>query len=581
MRKPESSKKKLRSSIVTEGLDRAPHRAFLRATGVGDEDFGKPFVGIVSQHGENTPCSMSLGPQADAARLGVAAGGAIPVQFTTISVSDGVSMNHKGMRMSLVSRELVADSIEAVVRAHAYDALVGFAGCDKTLPGVMMAMVRLDCPSVFVYGGAMLPGTWRGKDVTILTTYEGVGSVLAGRMSEAELDQLGHACAPTLGSCPGQFTANTMAMVAETLGLALPGSAMLPAAYAERLALARRAGRRATEILRDGGPLPRDLVNRKSLENAAAAVAATGGSTNAGLHLPAIAHEAGIRFSLDDVAEVFARTPLIADLQPGGRFLAVDLHRAGGVAAVLKALLDGGYLHGDALALSGKTLAAELASQPAPDGEVVRTTAAALQPGGGVVVLKGNLAPDGALIKVAGLKSAVFEGPARVFECEEDAFAAVSERRYAAGDVLVIRNEGPRGGPGMREMLGVTALVYGQGMGERVALLTDGRFSGATRGLMVGYIGPEAALGGPIAYVQDGDRVRIDGDARTLDLLIDAAELVRRRGAHRPAPRERHAGVLEKYAQLVGPAHLGAVTHSGAVEWPDDAATAPDRNRGG
>jgi dihydroxy-acid dehydratase len=356
---------------------------------------------------------------------------------------------------------------------------------------------------------------------------------------------------------------------------------MLPAAYAERLALARRAGRRVTEILRDGGPLPRQLVTRKSLENAAAAVAATGGSTNAGLHLPAIAHEAGIRFSLDDVAEVFARTPLIADLQPGGRFLAVDLHRAGGVASVLKALLDGGYLHGDTLALSGKTLAAELASQPEPDGQVVRGTAEALQPSGGIVVLKGNLAPDGALIKVAGLKSAVFEGPARVFECEEDAFAAVSERRYAAGDVLVIRNEGPRGGPGMREMLGVTALVYGQGMGERVALLTDGRFSGATRGLMVGYIGPEAALGGPIAFVQEGDRIRIDGDARTLELLVDAAELARRRGAHRPAARERLAGVLEKYAQLVGPAHLGAVTHSGAVEWLDEDDASPARDRGG
>ncbi len=563
-------KKKLRSSIVTEGLDRAPHRAFLRATGIGDEDFGKPFVGIVSQHGENTPCSMSLGPQADAARLGVASGGAIPVQFTTVSVSDGVSMNHKGMRMSLVSRELIADSIEVVARAHAYDALVGFAGCDKTLPGVMMAMVRLDCPSVFVYGGAMLPGTWRGKDVTILTTYEGVGSVLAGRMSELELEALGHACAPTLGSCPGQFTANTMAMVAETLGLALPGSAMLPAAYSERLALARRAGRRVTEILRNGGPLPRELVTRKSLENAAAAVAATGGSTNAGLHLPAIAHEAGIRFSLDDVAEVFARTPLIADLQPGGRFLAIDLHRAGGVACVLKALLDGGYLHGNALALSGRTLAEELAAQAKPDGDVVRATSAALHPTGGVVVLKGNLAPEGALIKIAGLKSTAFEGPARVFECEEDAFVAVSERRYAAGDVLVIRNEGPRGGPGMREMLGVTALVYGQGMGERVALLTDGRFSGATRGLMVGYIGPEAALGGPIALVRDGDRIRVDGDARSLALLVDDAELARRRSAYRAAPRERLAGVLEKYAQLVGPAYLGAVTHSGGVEWPDE-----------
>ena len=564
------TRKKLRSAIVTEGLDRAPHRAFLRATGVGDEDMGKPFVGIVSQHGENTPCSMSLGPQADAARLGVASAGAVPVQFTTISVSDGVSMNHKGMRMSLVSRELIADSIEAVVRAHAYDALVGFAGCDKTLPGVMMAMVRLNCPSVFVYGGAMLPGRWRGKDVTILTTYEGVGSVLAGTMTEQELEELGHACAPTLGSCPGQFTANTMAMAAETLGLAMPGSAMLPAAYSERLALARRAGRRAAEIVTNGGPRPRDLVTRKSLENACAAVAATGGSTNAGLHLPAIAHEAGIRFTLDDVAEGFARTPLIADLQPGGRFLAVDLHRAGGVGAVLKALLEAGHLHGDTLALSGRTLAEELADSAGPDGEVVRSADRALLATGGVVVLKGNLAPDGALIKVAGLKSAVFEGPARVFECEEDAFAAVSARAYLEGEVLVIRNEGPRGGPGMREMLGVTALVYGQGMGEKVALVTDGRFSGATRGLMVGYVGPEAAVGGPIALLRDGDRIRIDGESRVLAVKLDAKELAARQQAHRPASRERLAGVLEKYAKLVGPAHLGAVTHSGAVEWGDE-----------
>ena len=572
-------KQPLRSAVATDGLDRAPHRAFLRATGVADEDFGKPFVGIVSQHGENTPCSMSLGPQADAARLGVAAGGGIPVQFTTVSVSDGVSMNHKGMRMSLVSRELIADSIEAVVRGHAYDALVGFAGCDKTLPGVMMAMVRLNCPSVFVYGGAMLPGRWRGKDVTILTTYEGVGSVLAGTMTEAELDELAHACAPTLGSCPGQFTANTMAMVAETLGLALPGSAMLPAAYVERLALARRAGRRAAEIVREGGPLPRDLVTRKSLENAAAAVAATGGSTNAGLHLPAIAHEAGIRFTLDDVAEVFARTPLIADLQPGGRYLAVDLHRVGGVAAVLKSLLDGGHLHADTLTLSGATLAESLAGHGGPDGDVVRSAAQALQATGGVVVLKGNLAPDGALIKVAGLKSSVFEGPARVFESEEDAFAAVTARRYEAGDVLVIRNEGPRGGPGMREMLGVTALVYGQGMGEQVALITDGRFSGATRGLMIGYVGPEAADGGPIALVQDGDRIRIDGEQRTLSLRVDDAELARRRSAHRPAERERLAGVLEKYARLVGPAHLGAVTHSGNLEWSDERAPIAEPQR--
>ena len=558
----------LRSSFIQQGLDRTPHRAFLRAVGMADEDFGKPMVGIVSQHGENTPCSMSLGPQADAARLGVAAGQGIAVPFTTISVSDGVSMNHRGMRMSLVSRELIADSIEAVVRAHCYDALVGFAGCDKTLPGVMMAMVRLNCPSVFVYGGAMLPGRWRDQDVTILTAYEGVGAVLNGTMTEQELEELGHACAPTLGSCPGQFTANTMAMVAETLGLAIPGSAMLPAAYSQRLALARQAGRRATEIVLHGGPLPRDLVTRRSLENAAAAVAATGGSTNAGLHLPAIAHEAGIRFTLDDVGEVFARTPLIANLQPGGKYLAIDLHRVGGVSVVLKALLDGGHLHGDALALSGRTLAEELAGVGAPDGDVVHSSRQALLAGGGVVVLKGNLAPDGALIKVAGLKSSIFEGPARVFECEEDAFAAVTARAYSAGDVLVIRNEGPRGGPGMREMLGVTALVYGQGMGEKVALLTDGRFSGATRGLMVGYIGPEAALGGAIALLQDGDRIRIDGQARTLQWLADDAEIARRRAAWQPRSTERLAGVLEKYARLVGPAHLGAVTHSGAVDWP-------------
>lgn len=554
---------KLISARIVEGMDRTPHRAFLRAVGMADEDFGKPMVGIVSQHGENTPCSMSLGPQADAARLGVAAGQAISVPFTTISVSDGVSMNHAGMRMSLVSREIIADSIEAVMTAHAYDGLVGFAGCDKTLPGVLMAMARLNCPSVFVYGGAMLPGQWRGKDVTILTAYEGVGAVLAGQMTEGELQELERSCSPTVGSCPGQFTANTMAMVAETLGLALPGSAMMPAVYSERLALARAAGRRVTEIVREGGPLPRDLITRQSLENACAAVAATGGSTNAGLHLPAIAHEVGISFTLDDVAQVFARTPLIADLQPGGRFLAVDLHRVGGVRAVLKALLDGGHLHGDALTLSGRTLAEDLADVLPPDGQVVRSVKQALSPTGGVVVLKGNLAPEGALIKVAGLKSLVFEGPARVFENEEEAFAAVMQRSYAAGDVLVIRNEGPRGGPGMREMLGVTALVYGQGMGEKVALLTDGRFSGATRGMMVGYIGPEAADNGPIAWLQDGDLIRLDAHAATLDVLLSPDVLAVRKQASAGRQRPRLSGVLEKYAKLVSSARVGAVTHSG------------------
>src|SRR5262245_23248828 len=424
------TKREYRSRIVVEGLDRAPHRAFLRACGLDDDDLDKPRIGIVSTQGENTPCSMSLAPQADAARIGVAAGGGMPVPFTTISVSDGISMNHKGMRLSLVSREIIADSIETVMRAHAYDGLVGFAGCDKTLPGIMMAMVRLNAPSVFVYGGAMLPGRWRGRDVTVLTAYEAVGAVQAGSMTEMELAELERACAPTVGSCPGQFTANTMAMASEALGLALPGSAMLPAVYSERLALARRAGRRVTEILHQGGPLPRDLVTRDALENASAVVAATGGSTNAGLHLPAIAHEAGIRFTLDDFAEVFARTPLIADLEPGGRYLAVDVYRAGGTDAVLKALLDGGYLFGEALTLSGQTLAEHLAGHVGPDGEIVRPASQPLSSTGGLVVLRGSLAPDGALIKVAGLKTLRFEGAARVFDGEEACFAAVQARQY-------------------------------------------------------------------------------------------------------------------------------------------------------
>jgi dihydroxy-acid dehydratase len=561
---------KRRSRVVVEGVDRTPHRTFLRALGLDDAALARPFVAVVSTHGENTPCSMSLGPQAEAAKLGVAAAGGTPFGMTTISVSDGVAMNHRGMRMSLVSRELVADSVELVVRGHGYDALVAFAGCDKTLPGMMMAMVRLNCPAVFMYGGAMLPGAWRGREVSVLTAYEGVGALSVGELSAAELAAIERECAPTVGSCPGQFTANTMAMVSEALGLALPGSAMLPAVYSERRALARRAGEAVLRILRDGGPLPRDLVTRRSLENACAAVAATGGSTNAALHLPAIAHEAGIRFTLDDVAAVLRRTPLIADLQPGGKYLARDLHAVGGVTAVLKALLDGGFLHGDCPTLSGQPLQEALADAPGADGTVIRPAAAPIHPSGGVVVLKGNLCPDGALIKVAGLKSLRFEGRARVFECEEDAAAAVRGRAYQAGEVIVVRNEGPVGGPGMREMLGLTALLYGQGMGERVALLTDGRFSGATRGLCIGYACPEAAVGGPIALVADGDPIRIDAGAGTIEWLVDAAESARRRAAWRPRRAEPLAGALEKYAKLVGPANLGAVTHAGAVDWPDE-----------
>ena len=557
-----------RSRVAVDGLDRTPHRTFLRATGLDDAALARPFVAVVSTHGDNTPCSKSLRPQADAAKAGVAAAGGTPFEMTTISVSDGVAMNHRGMRMSLVSREWIADSVEIVVRGHGYDALVALAGCDKTLPAMMMAMVRLNVPSVFLYGGAMLPGEWRGREVSAIDTYEGVGAVLAGRMSESDLAEMERACAPTLGSCPGQFTANTMAMVSETLGLAPPGSAMLPAPYPDRPAAAHAAGELVMRILRDGGPLPRELVTRKSLENAAAAVAATGGSTNAGLHLPAIAHEAGIRFTLDDVAEVFRRTPLVADLQPGGKYLARDLHHAGGVRAVLKVLLDGGYLHGECLTLSGRTLEEGLADAPGADGKVVRPASAPIHPSGGVVVLKGNLCPDGALIKIAGLKSLAFEGFARVFECEEDAAAAVRARHYRAGEVVVIRNEGPVGGPGMREMLGVTALLYGQGMGEQVALLTDGRFSGATRGMCIGYACPEAAAGGPIALVENGDRIRIDAAAGRIELLVEEAEIARRRAAWQPRREERLAGVLEKYAKLVGPANLGAVTHSGSLEWP-------------
>jgi dihydroxy-acid dehydratase len=547
--------KKLPSRITVEGLDRAPHRAFLRALGLSDADIAKPFVGIASTDGRVTPCNALLGEFAREAAAGVRDAGGVPFDFASISVADSMSMNHGGMRYSLVSREIIADGVEAVVRGHAYDALVGFAGCDKTLPGMMMAMVRLNIPSVFVYGGAALPGRWRGRDVTVLDTYEGVGAVLAGDMPERELAELERVCLPTLGSCPGQFTANTMAMVSETLGLALPGSATLPAVDEARKALARAAGATVMRGLERGAPLPRELVTKKSLENAAAAVAATGGSTNAALHLAAIAYEAGIRFTLDDFARVAKRTPLIADLKPGGRFLAKDLHAAGGVYAVLKALLARGALHGECLTLSGEPLEAALAPQPGADGEVVKREP--IMQTGGIVVLKGNLAPDGALIKVAGLKSLAFEGRARVFDSEEACADVVKRRAYQAGDVLVIRYEGPKGGPGMREMLGVTALIYGQGMGGKVALLTDGRFSGATRGMMVGYVSPEAAADGPIALVRNGDRIRIDAARGRLELLVSRAELKRRR----PKPPKRAlSGVLAKYASLVGSAHTGAVT---------------------
>jgi len=553
------STKKLPSRITVEGLDRAPHRAFLHALGLKEADFQKPFVGVASTDSRITPCNALLGAFVREACAAVREAGGVPFDFASASVADSMSMNHGGMRYSLVSREIIADGVEAVARGHAYDALVTFAGCDKTLPGMMMAMVRLNLPAVFVYGGSALPGTWQGRDVTVLDTYEAVGGVLAGSFSEKDLKSLEQICIPTLGSCPGQFTANTMAMVSETLGLALPGSATLPAVSEQRQQVARDAGTAVLRILKDGGPLPRELVTKKSLENACAAVAATGGSTNAALHIPAIAHEAGIRFTLEDFARVAKRTPLIADMKPGGRFLAKDLHAAGGVYAVLKELLKRDALHGDCLTLSGVTLEKALADHPGADGEVIRKEP--IMETGGLVVLKGNLAPDGALIKVAGLKSLVFEGRARVFDSEESCSEVIKKRTYKAGEVLVIRYEGPKGGPGMREMLGVTALIYGQGMGEQVALLTDGRFSGATRGMMVGYVSPEAAAGGLLALVRNGDRIRIDAAKGVLQMMVPSAELKKRKAS---APKRSLSGVLQKYEALVGPANLGAVTHSGA-----------------
>lgn len=560
--------KTLRSDVTKRGLSRTPHRAFMRAMGLDDAAIARPMVGVVSMKGEQTPCNMTHGFQVDAAKEGIAEAGGTPREFTTISVSDGISMNHEGMKFSLVSREVIADSIEAVVHGLAYDGLVGFGGCDKTLPGIMMAMVRCNVPSVFAYGGAALPGRFGGRDVTILDSYESVGAVMTGMMPEAELARLERACLPTVGACAGQFTANTMAMVSEALGLSVPNVSMVPGPFAERAAYARQAGGLVMRAIERGGPLPRDIVTRRAIENACAVVAATGGSTNAALHIPAIAHEAGIRFDLDDAARVFARTPLIADLRPGGRFTAKDVHEIGGTAVILRALIESGHIDGTCLTVTGQTLAEVYGMAATPDGAVVRPATAPLSPDSGLAVLKGNLCPDGALIKVAGLKVLVHEGPARVFECEEDCVRAVEARTYQAGDVLIVRNEGPVGGPGMREMLGLTAVIYGQQMGEKVALVTDGRFSGATRGICVGHVAPEAAIGGLLALVHDGDRIRIDISSRHMDLLVGESELSARQASWEKRPPRHRAGLLAKYAKLVGQANLGAVTHDGGAEWP-------------
>ncbi len=564
--------KRFRSANIHEGMLRAPTRAFLHALGQDDDEIARPHIGVFHTGGEMSPCNMLLREQALHAKTGIYAAGGMPHECPVASVSDGLSIAHSGMRFSLVSREIIADSVEASTRGHQWDGIFAIGGCDKNLPGLMMGIVRCNVPGVFVHGGAALPGHFRGRDTNIGETYEMIGKVLANEATSNDLDEITHACVPTAGSCAGQFTANTMGMVSEALGLAPIGSSMIPAVYSERAPLMRRAGVALMRAVMGDGPLPRDIVTRQSIENACAVVSATGGSTNAALHLPAIAHEAGIRFHLDDVAAVFARTPLIADLQPGGRFLARDLYHVGGAGVVLRALLEAGVLHGECLTYTGRTLAQELESAALPDGEVVRTVENARSADGGITLLTGNLCPDGALLKTAGLTTLVHRGPARVFESEEQAQAAVRDRRYERGDVIVIRNEGPRGGPGMREMLGITALIYGQGMGADVALLTDGRFSGATRGLCIGHAGPEAADRGPIALLRDRDIIAIDArpEARRIAVELSDAELASRLAALPTAVAPRLGGVLEKYTRLVGPASQGAVTHSGAVEWPED-----------
>ena len=556
-------KRSLPSRHTTVGPERAPHRSFYYAMGLTEAEIQQPLIGVVSSWNEAAPCNISLRRQAEVAKRGVIAAGGTPREFTTITVTDGIAMGHAGMKSSLVSREIIADSIELTVRGHCYDGLVGLAGCDKSLPGMMMARLRLDVPSVFLYGGSILPGRFHGRDVTVLDVFEAVGSYAAGKTSLEELTALERVACPGAGSCGGQYTANSMAYVSEAIGLALPGSASPPAAYIDRDAYAEAAGRAVMRLLRDG-PRPRQIVTRKALENAAAVVAATGGSTNAVLHLPALANEIGIAFDLFDVAEVFKRTPLIADLKPGGRYLAKDVYDIGGVSIILKALLDGGFLHGECLTVTGKTIADDLANVVMPaDQDVVRTTSNPISNTGGLVGLRGNLAPDGAVVKVAGLTHRRFSGPARVFESEEAAFEAVMQRAYSAGDVLVIRYEGPAGGPGMREMLSTTSAIYGQGMGEQVALITDGRFSGATRGLCIGHLSPEAAVGGPIALLRDGDIVDIDADAASVSVRLTDSELGARRAEWTPRQHNFQSGAIWRYAQTVGSARYGAVVHPG------------------
>ena len=557
-------KSNLPSRHVSVGAKSAPHRAFYYAMGMTEEEISQPLVGVVSTWNEAAPCNIALARQAQAAKRGVREHDGTPREFTTITVTDGIAMGHEGMKSSLVSREVIADSIELTVRGHCYDAIVGLAGCDKSLPGVMMSMARLNVPSVFMYGGSILPGRFKDKDVTVQDVFEAVGAHQAGNMSDEDLHELECVACPSAGSCGGQFTANTMACVSEAIGLALPGSAGAPAPYETRDEYAYHSGRVVMELI-EKNLRPRDILTRKAFENAATVVAATGGSTNAALHLPAMASEVGIDFDLHDVAEIFKRTPYIADLKPGGKFVARDMYEIGGVPVLMKALLEGGHLHGDCITVTGKTIAENLADVEFPtDQKVVYPTSNPLSPTGGVVGLRGNLAPEGAIVKVAGMKVLEFTGPARCFDSEEEAFQAVQDRTYKEGEVLVIRYEGPKGGPGMREMLATTAALYGQGVGDKVALITDGRFSGATRGFCIGHVGPEAAVGGPIGLLQDGDMITINANTGEISVDLTDDELAARKANWKPRETNYNSGTIWKYAQTVGSAETGATTHPGA-----------------
>jgi len=547
-----------RSTEVTAGRDRAGARSMLRAVGFTDEDFERPQVGVASSWNEVTPCNIHLDKLADAAKAGVRLAGAVPLEFGTIAVSDAIAMGHEGMKASLVSREVIADSVELVMHAERLDGLVAIAGCDKSLPGMLMACARLDLPAVFVYGGTILPGHFRGRDVTVQDCYEGVGAVAAGTMTQADLDELERVACPGAGSCAGMYTANTMSVAAEALGMALPGSATPPAVSERRAELARRTGEAVVDLL-ERDLRPRQIMTRAAFLNAAAVVMATAGSTNAVLHLLAIAHEAGVELSLDDFDAVSRRVPHIVDMRPGGRFVMADLDRVGGLPVVLRELLQAGLVDGDALTVSGRTLAENLAGATEPDGEVVRPVASPIAREGGLAVLRGSLAPAGSVVKIPGNDNLSFRGTAKVFDSEEDCFAAVTGGLAAKGDVLVIRYEGPKGGPGMREMLAVTGAIKGAGLGRDVVLVTDGRFSGATWGACIGHVAPEAWDGGPIALVADGDTIALDVASRRIDLEVDEAELERRRSAWKRPAAHYTSGALAKYARLVGGADQGAV----------------------